>query len=98
MPFGISLSWSGITPEQYDDVRVQVGWETDPAPGGLFHMAWFDGESMRVIDAWESPEQYEAFVGSRLMPVVTAAGITTEPVIEVFPLHRAFSVGSYIQS
>ena len=87
------LTWDGITPEQYDAVRNIVKWEENPAPGGLFHVAYFDANGLRVQDVWETVEDMQNFVNNRLMPGVLQYGITTQPRVEVYPTHAVYTPG-----
>jgi len=32
------MRWPGVTSDQYDRAREMVGWERDPALGGMFHV------------------------------------------------------------
>ena len=80
-----------MTPEQYNAARDAVDWEGDVAPGGLFHVAWFEGGALRVVDAWESAELFQAFVETRLTPGVQKVGIAGEPEVAILPAHRAFA-------
>ena len=57
------MRWAGVTPEQYDEARERVGWEWNPAPGGIFHVAAFADDGMHVTDVWESAEDFQRFVG-----------------------------------
>jgi hypothetical protein len=87
------LKWDGITPEQYDEVRNIVKWETNKPNGGLSHVAYFDGKGLRVHDLWESAEDLQNFVDKRLMPGVAQAGVTSQPIVEVYPTHAVFTPG-----
>ncbi len=87
------MKWKGITPEQYDEVRNIVKWETNHAKGGLYHVAFFDGEGLRVNDVWDSAEDLNNFVEKRLMPGVAQAGVTSQPEVEVYPAHAVFTPG-----
>lgn len=86
----LNLKWAGITPALYDQIHDIVRWEENIAPGGVFHVASFDDKGMRVTDVWESPEDFNRFVETRLMPAVAKLGITSQPVVEISPLHRVF--------
>ncbi|MFI1104135.1 hypothetical protein [Streptomyces melanogenes] len=86
----LSLSWAGVTPEQYDAVRDAVGWEEQAPDGACLHVAWFDSGSLHVTDVWESPEDFERFFGERLAPAVEKAGIVGQPDTQLLPLHRRF--------
>jgi hypothetical protein len=79
----------GFTKEMYEALRPVVKWETEPAPGGLIHVAGFDtAGTLHVTDVWESEEQMNAFVTQRLIPGFQKLGIPM-PTVSVFPLHNA---------
>ena len=71
----VIMKWQGVTLAQYDEARGMVNWEGDTPPGALFHVAAHDGDSLRVVDLWESPEQFQAFVEGRLAPATAKIGI-----------------------
>jgi hypothetical protein len=85
------MRWDGVTPEEYDQVRGAVGWESDVPRGAVLHLACFDRSGMSVTDVWESAEDFQAFVDQRLMPKVKEAGISGEPEVQVTPLHALFA-------
>jgi hypothetical protein len=85
----VNLTWEGVTPEQYDEARDKVGWESDLAKGGIFHMAWFDGGALHACDVWEHPADFDAFVNERLIPVTKGAmNIAGEPTVQIHEAHR----------
>ena len=86
----MQMSWPGVTPEQYDRVRDLVQWEAVAPAGGKVHVAWFDDAGLRVLDVWDSPEQFQAFTETQLMPGVMKAGIEGEPTVTFSPAHRVF--------
>jgi hypothetical protein len=89
MAIVMELTWEGVTPEQYDEVRDRVGWETDLAKGGVFHVAWFADGALHANDVWESQEDAMAFVQERLMPVVKGGmNIPGEPAVQFQQAHR----------
>ncbi len=81
------MRWEGVTPEQYDALKEAVKWDTDPAEGEIFHAASFDDKGLRVCDVWESEEDLNNFMRSRMMPGVQELGIPGQPQTEVLPLH-----------
>ncbi len=85
------MKWDGVTPELYEEVRASVNWERDVAKGGVFHVAGFYNDALRVTDIWESEEDFNNFVQDRLMPAVAESGITTQPGVEIFPVHAIFA-------
>jgi heme-degrading monooxygenase HmoA len=91
MPSLMQMRWEGVTPEQYEAIRAASEFESDPADGGLVHSVWFDDGAMRVIDVWESPEQFQAFFESRVAPAVQEHGLEGEPEVEWVELHNHFN-------
>jgi hypothetical protein len=86
------MEWDGVTPEQYNAVRDSVSWEDDAPDGAILHVPWFVDGGLRVVDVWDSPEQFQRFSDERLAAGTQAAGITGEPRVEFNPLHsRAFA-------
>jgi hypothetical protein len=84
------------TPEQYDAVDKALDAKGNPPDGLIVHTARQDGEVMRVVDVWESPEAFGAFAESRLGPVVneTLGDDAPEgpPEPKFTELHNAYSV------
>ena len=97
MPIVMSMRWEGVTPEQYDAARDTVHWEGDVPDGAIYHVASFDDGGIWVTDIWESAEQFQRFVESRLMPGVQAVGITGEPHVEIRPAHAIFAPGYRVE-
>jgi hypothetical protein len=91
MPYAMHMYWKGVTPEQYDAAREEVHWEGELPDGAIFHVASFDGDAIRVFDLWESPQQFQEFAESRLMPGVQKVGIQGEPEVTLCEVHRMFA-------
>ena len=87
------MRWAGVKPEQYEEARRTVDWEGDVPDGAVLHVSGFDGGDLRVTDVWESQEQFERFVGERLMPAVKEIGIEGEPEVEFYPVTLVFNPG-----
>ncbi len=87
----MNLRWAGITREQYERARGAVDWESDVPSGLRYHVSSFDDAGMRIIDVWDSGEQFNAFVERRLMPAVGEIGFTGQPDVELLDVHRAFA-------
>ena len=51
----------------------------------------FDEDGIRVTDVWESAEQFNRFVESRLMPGVQQIGIQGQPDVEFLPVQNIFN-------
>jgi hypothetical protein len=89
----IIMEWDGVTIEDYEAVRKQVDWEGTPPAGGIVHVAARSDEGLRVVDVWESAEQFQRFVESRLMPGAKQLGIDGDPRVHVLPVHALFAPG-----
>jgi hypothetical protein len=80
---------TGITPDEYDQMRETLGVGDTPPAGGVFHAAAIgeDGK-IRVFEVWDSRERAEAW-GEKVMAVRTEAGFGDgPPSIEYLEVHR----------
>ena len=80
----------GVTKEQYDQVREEVGWLEDAPVGGISHMTWWEGADCHNLDAWESEEAFNNFGMERLGPGMAKAGVQAEPQVTFHPAHEVF--------
>jgi hypothetical protein len=87
----MSMRWTGVTPEQYEEAREVVNWEGDVPDGAILHVAGIDGDGIRVTDVWESEDHFNRFVESRLMPGVQQIGIQGQPEVEFYPVQSIFN-------
>jgi hypothetical protein len=88
----VVLNWPGVSKEQYDAARGLVKWETDAPKGGMLHVSAFDeGGSLRVVDVWESAEDFQSFVDNRLMPGTASLNLPGQPNVQVYPVHAVFA-------
>jgi len=84
----------GVTKEQYDQVRAEVGWLEEPPVGGISHVTWWEGGDCHNVDAWESEEAFNNFGAERLGPGMAKAGVQVEPQVTFHPAHEAFTPAS----
>lgn len=68
----------GVTREQYDAVREEVGWLDTPPDGGLVHTTWWEDDDNHNLDAWESEEHFARFGQDRLGPAMAKLGSEAE--------------------
>src|SRR5438045_6966302 len=70
MAIGVQMEFPGATLAQYDQVIQKMGFRLGGpgAPGGLFHWVTKTDAGIRVVDVWESREQYEKFSAERVRP------------------------------
>jgi hypothetical protein len=84
------MEWPGVTEAQYEAAMRELNMDMDPPIGGVIHQAAFTGSGLRVVDVWESEAAFQAFAEMRIMPAVRKVGITSEPRVEVAPLHNLY--------
>jgi hypothetical protein len=87
----ITQVWNSITPAQYDQIHAIVGWDVDVPAGMTFHVASFEGDTLRMLDIWDSEEQFMTFAQTRIMPCAAQLGLEGFPEMIVTPTHDLFS-------
>jgi hypothetical protein len=68
----------------------ELNMDVDPPVGGVIHLAALTSSGLRVVDVWESEAAFQTFAERRIMPAVRKVGITSEPRVEVAPLHNLY--------
>ena len=81
----------GVSKEQYDAVRDEVGWLETAPDGGLAHLTWWEGDDNHNVDAWESEGAFGAFAETRLGPAMAKLGIDVQPEVTFHPAHEVFT-------
>ena len=90
MAIGLRMKIVGGTAEMYEAVDRNLGVESDPPEGLIFHSAGPIDGGWGIIDFWESREHFDRFAESRLGPAIAAAGDDGPdgpPDIKEFPVH-----------
>ncbi len=91
MPVVTHVILRGVSPEQYDRIRAEVGWLERPPDGGYSHVTWWEGNDCHNIDAWESEAAFAAFGEDRLGPAMAKLGIAVEPEVTFHPAHEVYT-------
>jgi hypothetical protein len=81
----------GVSAEQYDRVREEVGWLTQHPVGGLGHFTWWEGNDCHNMDAWEDETAFNNFGAERLGPAMAKIGIATQPEVTFYAAHEVFT-------
>ncbi len=87
----MSMEWTGVTQDQYNQVLRTLDLDKTPPNGGIFHVAGFSGGTLRILDLWESQQAFERFQKDRLNAAVQKAGITTQPKVHFYPVHNIYA-------
>jgi hypothetical protein len=78
---------SNVSKQQYDSVRSALTESGDwPPEGCQLHVCFGDEQDIRVSEAWESQDKFEAF-GEKLRPRLEEAGIQLAGQPEVYEAH-----------
>jgi hypothetical protein len=85
------MEWPEVTAEQYEEARKVVHWEDDVPAGAIFHVAFFDEGGFKVVDVWESEEDFQTFAETRLMPGIEPLGIEGQPKVTFAPVQAIFN-------
>jgi hypothetical protein len=77
MAVAIVMDFEGATLDQYDEVVKSMGLTPGgpTPPGALFHWVAQTDTGIKVVDVWETREQFDAFAQSDIGPKTAAAGI-----------------------
>jgi hypothetical protein len=86
MAVAIVMDFSGGTLDQYDQVMELMALEEIPA-GALFHWVAQTDDGIRVVDVWETREQFDGFAASRIGPTTAQVGIDP-PVTTYHDVHN----------
>lgn len=91
----------GMTAELYDQINARVNPPSGAPDGLMFHSAGLSPDGgWRIIDVWDSGATFEAFLASKVMPVMAeligpeALAQGPPPTIEIWPLHNVELHGS----
>ncbi|HJZ61016.1 MAG TPA: hypothetical protein VKD47_02550 [Miltoncostaeaceae bacterium] len=90
MAVAVELTFPGATLEQYDQVIKGMGLrQGGPMPdGGISHFVAKTDGGFRVVDIWESKEQFERFAQEQIGPLAREAGIEQQPEIRFVEIHN----------
>ena len=87
----VHVTLRGLSQEQYDAVRTEVGWLENTPQGGLAHLAWWEGDDNHNVDAWVDEAAFQAFGDDRLGPALAKLGIDIAPEVTFHPAHEVFA-------
>ena len=70
--------------EVYHRVNKELGWDGEPdsaswPAGMLSHVSGEKGDKLIVVEVWETQEDQDDFMKSRLGPALHKAGVTKPP-------------------
>ena len=82
------MDFEGATAAQYDAVIEDMELGGRLPAHALYHGAGSpDGRNWRVVDVWETPQDFDRFAAEKIGPITAKHGID-EPSITSFPVHE----------
>jgi hypothetical protein len=87
MAVAIVMDFPGGTREQYDQVVARMDLHGLLPPGAIHHTAGATEEGWRIVDVWESKEEFQRFADEQIIPLTTMLGMRT-PAVVTFELHN----------
>ena len=95
MAVAVEMNFAGGTTDQYDRIIEKMGFVPGGkgAPGGLFHWVTRTDGGMRVVDVWETREQFERFAQEKIGPISAEVGIPAPPTITFHEVYNYLTAG-----
>jgi hypothetical protein len=88
------MQFAGMDTGKYDAVMDKLGLSSaNPNwPEGIVsHVAGRTSDGLCVVDVWESQQDFDAFMNSRLKPAFDALGGLPQPRVTSFQVHNNYS-------
>ena len=79
MAVAMFMRWSGVTADQYDTVMARLELDSNPAAGGVLHVAATTEEGLEVCDVWQTEQAFRGFYENRFLPVARELQFAGEP-------------------
>jgi hypothetical protein len=91
----VELTFRGATTDQYDEVIKRMGFSPGGAgaPGGISHVVVATDDGLRVIDVWETQEQFERFAEEQIGPITQEVGVPEQPEVRISEAHNHLTAG-----
>jgi hypothetical protein len=95
MAVAVEMNFKGATIDQYEQVIGKMGFTHGGpgAPHGLFHWVAQTDDGLRVVDVWDSKEEYERFAQEQIGPYTQEAGIPAPPEVTFHEVHNYLTAG-----
>lgn len=93
MAVAVMMDFEGATLDQYDEVMALLGLaEAEIGPEGAhFHWVAPTETGIRVVDVWESAEQFQKFADEQIGPSTQQVGIPNPPEVTMHEVHNTLA-------
>ncbi|MBA3562088.1 MAG: hypothetical protein H0W35_05140 [Actinobacteria bacterium] len=94
MPVAVEMNFGGMTLDQYDQVLEKMGLTPGGSapPGAISHWVAKTDDGIRVVDVWETREQFDRFAQERIGPYSKEVGVEGMPETRFYDVH-AYLIG-----
>ncbi len=91
MPVAVLMEFPGSDTDLYDKVMEEMQLESMPE-GGIAHIAAQTENGLRVLDVWESAEQFQQLYETQLKGALARAGVTDVQPPKIGPVHNVMTI------
>lgn len=70
MAIGMIMEFDGLTPDMYEAVGEKINWPEDWPDGIHQHIAGPSDSGMRIVEVWDSREQYDRWMAETIQPAL----------------------------
>lgn len=93
MAIAVQLDFPGATLDQYEAACKLMGLTPKgPGPAGsISHFATMTDSGLRIVDVWETREQFDKFGQEQIGPITQQVGFPGPPEIQFFEVHNYFT-------
>ena len=95
MAVAVEMNFKGATLDQYDQVIQLMGLTPrgSTPPHAISHWVAETDDGLRVVDVWESKEDYERYAEEKIGPYTQQVGFTGPPEITYHDVHNYLTAG-----
>ena len=89
------MNFGGATLDQYDQVLEKMGLTPGGSvpPGAISHWVAKTDDGIRVVDVWETRDQFERYAQEKIVPYSKEAGFPGEPETQFYDVHSYLTTG-----
>jgi hypothetical protein len=94
MSIVLMLELPGMTPRTYEEINERIGFPASAPEGLEAHIAGVEETGMRVVDVWESEDQFQSFLRDTMLPAmaeVDGEEAVSSPKVRELQLHDRWS-------
>ena len=91
MAVAMFMRWPGVTSAQYDSIMGRLALDSNPAAGGVLHVAAVTETGLEVCDVWQTEQAFRGFFENRFLPLATELNLEGQPEIELVQLHNLYA-------